>query len=598
MPSPFKEGWLSLETHNLQAQPDPNPGKKLSSHDIHVPNIQNPKKTSLCPSQVSNELTERDQESVVSEKTKEENKGHKISSAFRFVSQAEKNNHFETKRLKKLHKSRSREATQRANQDCPVFMHEGERLAIRELLNPEKTQIEWRETNKFNRMHESEIKGMPCSNLKQSMVALGFQENDVDEAMMYAHDRATLLDWLCFNVSEEHLPSQFNPRGRQLEVIVSATKQSPSGPLGSITGVGFPEAMASIFLNRFENSTLALLHLHKCTILPTCARIRLNASEQHQFRLQVEDDAQLESKMPLELQNRNMQSSTVDAQADAPLELLEEIESLKAIFDQDISCNIVAFPESSLCRSLTEIKIRLRNCSPSLHLPEAFFLIPHSNWPLLGSPHYPCTPPIIYINDKKISNCVRLSIAVHAASKAIDMIGFPMIYSLVEWLSTNYSQLQRSKLFDDWKISPVSQNIACKTRIAWEKSKAEDNNAKKSRGNRKNRSTRYTKTLNQVEDENVFENAEITHSMLQWKTSAEGIQVEAKRAQLPIAATRSNIISAIKSSLVTIITGETGSGKTTQVPQYLLEDAIECRNIEGCEIVCTQVSVCVFFLNH
>jgi HrpA-like RNA helicase len=44
------------------------------------------------------------------------------------------------------------------------------------------------------------------------------------------------------------------------------------------------------------------------------------------------------------------------------------------------------------------------------------------------------------------------------------------------------------------------------------------------------------------------------------------------RKNLPIYSGRSKIIEYIRKNEVTIIVGETGSGKTTQIPQYLLED--------------------------
>ena len=50
---------------------------------------------------------------------------------------------------------------------------------------------------------------------------------------------------------------------------------------------------------------------------------------------------------------------------------------------------------------------------------------------------------------------------------------------------------------------------------------------------------------------------------------------KAFRAALPIAEKKPEIVNSIVNSKVTIIIGETGSGKTTQVPQFILEDAEE-----------------------
>eukprot|EP00117_Sycon_ciliatum_P042977 scpid7995/ scgid0951/ Putative ATP-dependent RNA helicase TDRD9; Tudor domain-containing protein 9 len=57
-------------------------------------------------------------------------------------------------------------------------------------------------------------------------------------------------------------------------------------------------------------------------------------------------------------------------------------------------------------------------------------------------------------------------------------------------------------------------------------------------------------------------------------------------AKLPITGYRDNIISTIESNSVVVIQGSTGSGKTTQVPQYLLDRAQEKQ--EHCNIIVTQ----------
>ncbi|KAL1202084.1 DExH-box ATP-dependent RNA helicase DExH2 [Cardamine amara subsp. amara] len=58
------------------------------------------------------------------------------------------------------------------------------------------------------------------------------------------------------------------------------------------------------------------------------------------------------------------------------------------------------------------------------------------------------------------------------------------------------------------------------------------------------------------------------------------------RAKLPIASFRDTIVSAVESNQVVLIAGETGCGKTTQVPQYLLDHMWSKQ--EACKIICTQ----------
>eukprot|EP00854_Cymbomonas_tetramitiformis_P007103 gene7103-8474_t len=61
-----------------------------------------------------------------------------------------------------------------------------------------------------------------------------------------------------------------------------------------------------------------------------------------------------------------------------------------------------------------------------------------------------------------------------------------------------------------------------------------------------------------------------------------------QRSRLPAFAKRAEIIQAVQGSPVVIIGGATGSGKTTQVAQYLLEDAVARGAGGGVGIVCTQ----------
>ncbi|KAK3065646.1 hypothetical protein LTS18_002582, partial [Coniosporium uncinatum] len=60
------------------------------------------------------------------------------------------------------------------------------------------------------------------------------------------------------------------------------------------------------------------------------------------------------------------------------------------------------------------------------------------------------------------------------------------------------------------------------------------------------------------------------------------------RDQLPMSRYRSQVIEMINENQYSIIIGETGSGKTTQVPQILLDEFIDQGNGAACNVVCTQ----------
>lgn len=60
------------------------------------------------------------------------------------------------------------------------------------------------------------------------------------------------------------------------------------------------------------------------------------------------------------------------------------------------------------------------------------------------------------------------------------------------------------------------------------------------------------------------------------------------RKKLPCFDKRDEILSAIWNNQVTLISGETGCGKTTQIPQYILDKFILEGNGSQATIICTQ----------
>ncbi|KAG2327614.1 hypothetical protein Bca52824_010342 [Brassica carinata] len=64
-------------------------------------------------------------------------------------------------------------------------------------------------------------------------------------------------------------------------------------------------------------------------------------------------------------------------------------------------------------------------------------------------------------------------------------------------------------------------------------------------------------------------------------------EISKLRSKLPITFFRDAITSAVESNQIILISGETGCGKTTQVPQYLLDHMWSTKR-ESCKIVCTQ----------
>ena len=65
-------------------------------------------------------------------------------------------------------------------------------------------------------------------------------------------------------------------------------------------------------------------------------------------------------------------------------------------------------------------------------------------------------------------------------------------------------------------------------------------------------------------------------------------ELRRKREDLPMNQYRKDVINIVRDHVYSIIIGATGSGKTTQVPQILFEEAIKNDKIAECNIICTQ----------
>ncbi|XP_068196409.1 ATP-dependent RNA helicase DHX30 [Antennarius striatus] len=73
------------------------------------------------------------------------------------------------------------------------------------------------------------------------------------------------------------------------------------------------------------------------------------------------------------------------------------------------------------------------------------------------------------------------------------------------------------------------------------------------------------------------------HLQETWEKANPALGVE-----LPVDAHRQRVVSAIKSSRVVVIAGETGCGKTTRIPRFLLEENVRSGKGANCNILVTQ----------
>ncbi|XP_056162702.1 DExH-box ATP-dependent RNA helicase DExH5, mitochondrial [Syzygium oleosum] len=73
-----------------------------------------------------------------------------------------------------------------------------------------------------------------------------------------------------------------------------------------------------------------------------------------------------------------------------------------------------------------------------------------------------------------------------------------------------------------------------------------------------------------------------------WQKSPQGRKMLEFRRNLPAYKEKDVLLTAISQNQVVIISGETGCGKTTQIPQFILESKIDSGDGALCNIICTQ----------
>ena len=100
------------------------------------------------------------------------------------------------------------------------------------------------------------------------------------------------------------------------------------------------------------------------------------------------------------------------------------------------------------------------------------------------------------------------------------------------------------------------------------------------------RTSRYRPTLGRVASER--RSIELERSHRDYLQRPDLAQLRNKRESLPMNQYRAKVLDIVNNHTYSIIIGATGSGKTTQVPQILLEQAITMNRGAECSIICTQ----------
>jgi len=381
-------------------------------------------------------------------------------------------------------------------------------------------------------------------------------DDRVDKEQMYEES----LQYLCIHLREDQLPVGFDPRGGTLDVMSNKKKNSEEMNctdasilrLAEHFGLTPTEGLA-IFSSSGRNSSEDCSTERKLQERRTFWKFLMNAVSLPIERTCCLNDDE-KSLISDDDRNRNVEAAA------------NECEAIEAIFDKkDFSIEVGP--------SMTSVYIALPFVTSKLSLEVHY-----------TSGLYPDSLPMVFVTtgSNDIFRCggrIHLSIARYMSETSagqeliFDLFGHVQSLLQEEETSFNDRSIVRSELLShlklDERISEASEK--CSSRLT-----SLDTANKDAVGVVKNTTRVYSRPR---EERRTFWN---THPSITPKAVAYpklSTLMDRSRKSLPAAKAREEFLSllakanAIGGGRVLLVTGETGCGKTTQIPQFILEHA-------------------------
>jgi ATP-dependent RNA helicase DHX57 len=357
---------------------------------------------------------------------------------------------------------------------------------------------------------------------------LGFRRSHVQEAADICKDREEIIEWLLIHVPEDDLPSWSLPEGYVAGVSMASSNLKREGAVKRLAAAGYSADLCEEAYDSQgsdERKAAALL----------------------QARLLRPDEE--DSVIAQDLADLSMTDGDPDmSPEDDPWEV--EMSSLEAIYDR-----LFSRPAPESCRIELDVKQQGKRLILQVRKP-------------FGP--YPAVVPIITF-EAAIPAYIRLSIIRQALLHAeANFVGMPMIYDIVDWIQSNAGDIFQNP----GKLTDVSSGLA-----AADHSSEQQSQKRRAKGRPRKPIdwTPGTPTSQKLlSDWQAKQNSPVQQKMMK------------ARQSLPAWRLRDDIVRTVNDCNVTIISGETGSGKSTQSVQFVLDDLIQRQLGAVANIICTQ----------
>eukprot|EP01132_Coremiostelium_polycephalum_P004729 gene4729-5903_t len=394
--------------------------------------------------------------------------------------------------------------------------------------------------------------------LSGSLLELGFKKDDIQNALKNSNNNNgeiininQLIDWMCLNVPNENLPVSFKPKS--IGKLSKSTTPTPTTTTNNDNNDNFNKIF-EYSIKEYQklgwsiqeiNSTIQLLNNDDKEITTT--------SEMEIF-------FKLYYKL-LSIEDINNSNNDIDKE-----EIKEtkenELLALQSIYSDDSSNNtLVIISNQHYQYKLKDLKMEI-----NIYFPD---------WCL-----YPHQLPVIIVNHQSSSTSTS-TIIKELVKECQSNLSSPMVFNIINWCESNISTLLNQSSTTSNNNNTIS-TATTTTQINFKNLSIQNNKSPTTNNNNIKKVKKPILTKDELN--------RINYTLLeQYKVNnSKNESIKKQRESLPVHKKKIEFLEALSKSQVLVITAETGCGKSTQIPQYILESFVSSGNGSNCNIVCTQ----------
>lgn len=357
-----------------------------------------------------------------------------------------------------------------------------------------------------------------------NLSVIGFRRSHVEEAVEECKDQEETLEWLLVHVPEDDLPKWSLPEGYSAGVSMVSGNMRREGSIQRLSKAGYSVELCGKILDDNQGD-------------------EDRAAEALQRRL-VENNRPVEDNEWVNLSNMIL--------TDEEKAMWEEEQAtLQAIYADRFEA------ESALMCNIT---LQITGCTNPFSVN------------VRKSSSYPQCPPIVSVTSPGLPAYIRLSIIRRTVEHTnANLLGQPMVFNLVDWLQ----EVIPTILDNPDKLRNIVAGASTVVEAQLNPSLNTKHHARMPpRGLDWTPASKESLVLKE-----------------RWKARQSDSRQQKMilgRQSLPAWPLREVIVRTVNDNQVTIISGETGSGKSTQSVQFILDDMINRNLGAAASIICTQ----------